>query len=73
LTPEEVTEVVNSSITYNSLDEAKAYMGAPGERGTLHDTFDTVMDLNLENGAAETKLVAEDQIDNSIINQVEAQ
>lgn len=73
LTPEEVTEVVNSSITYNNLEEAKAYMGASGERGTLHDTFDTVMDLNLENAAAETKLVAEDQIDNSIINQVEAE
>ena len=73
LTPEEVAEVVSSSITFNNLEEAKAYMGAPGERGTLHDIFDTVMDLNLENGAAESDLVAEDQIDNSIINQVEAQ
>lgn len=73
LTPEEVTGVVSSSITYNNLEEAKAYMGAAGERGTLHDIFDTVMDLNLENGAAETKLVAEDQIDNSVINQVAAQ
>jgi len=73
LTPEEVTEVASSSITYNNLDEAKTYMGAPGERGTLHDIFDTVMDLNLENGAADSELVAEDQIDNSVINQVEAQ
>jgi NitT/TauT family transport system substrate-binding protein len=39
----------------------------------LHDIFDTVMQLNLENGAAENELVAEDQIDNSVINQIEAQ
>ncbi|TNC71744.1 ABC transporter substrate-binding protein [Rubellimicrobium roseum] len=73
LTPEEVTEVVTSSITYNNLDEAKTYMGTSGERGTIHDIFDTVLDLNLENGAADSKLVAEDQIDNSVINQVEVQ
>ncbi len=73
LTPEEVTGVVTSSITYNNLAEAKAYMGAPGERGALHGIFDTVMALNLENGAADNRLVAEEQIDNSIINQVAAQ
>ena len=73
LTPEEVTGIVNSSITFNDLDEAKAYMGATGERGMLHDIFDTVMELNLENGAAENELVAEDQIDSSVINEVEAQ
>ena len=73
LTPEEVTGIVSSSITFNDLDEAKAYMGAPGERGMLHDIFDTVMELNLENGAAENELVAEDQIDSSVINEVEAQ
>jgi NitT/TauT family transport system substrate-binding protein len=72
LTPEEVTQVVSSSITYNDLEEAKAYMGAAGQSGTLHEIFDTVMQLNLENGAAETELVAEDQIDNSVINQVNA-
>ena len=36
--------------------EAKAYLGKPGERGKLHDIFDTVMELNLENGAADNKL-----------------
>lgn len=70
LTPDEVTEVVETSLGYNDLAEAKAYMGATGERGTLHEVFETVMQLNLENGAAETELVAEEQIDNSVINQV---
>ncbi|WEX08679.1 ABC transporter substrate-binding protein [Chelativorans sp. AA-79] len=70
LTPEEVTEIVQTTLTYNTLDEALDYMGAPGERGKLHDIFDTVMELNLENGAAENKLVAEEQIDNSVINRL---
>ena len=43
-------------------------IGKPGARGTLHDIFDTVMGLNLENGAAETKLDSNQQIDNSVIN-----
>ena len=42
--------------------------GKAGERGKLHDIFDTVMQLNLENGAAETKLDSNQQIDNAVIN-----
>jgi NitT/TauT family transport system substrate-binding protein len=49
------------------------YLGKTGERGKLHDIFDTVMTLNLENGAADTKLDSNQQIDNSVINQVTAQ
>jgi NitT/TauT family transport system substrate-binding protein len=65
-----VTEIVNGSLSYTTLSESLAYMGKPGEKGTLHEIFDTVMDLNLANGAADTKLVAADQIDNSAINKV---
>jgi NitT/TauT family transport system substrate-binding protein len=70
LTAAEVTEIVNGSLSYTTLAESLAYMGKPGEKGTLHEIFDTVMDLNLANGAADTKLVAADQIDNSAINKV---
>ncbi|MGJ7042459.1 NitT/TauT family transport system substrate-binding protein [Shinella sp. BE166] len=70
LTPAEVTGVVESSLSYTSLAESKAYMGADGKLGTLGAIFDTVMALNLENGAADNKLIAEDQIDNSIISTV---
>jgi len=70
LTPAEVSEVVKTSLSYNTLADAKAYMGDAAAAGSLPKIFDTVMDLNLENGAAETKLVAKDQIDNSIISQV---
>ena len=72
LTAAEVTEIVNGSLSYTSLAKSLAYMGKPGEKGTLHEIFDTVMDLNLANGAADTKLVAADQIDNSAINKVPA-
>ena len=68
LTPAEVTEILATSLAYIPLAEAKAYLGKPGERGKLHDAFDTVMQLNLENGAADTKLDSNQQIDNRVIN-----
>lgn len=72
LTSAEVADIVNSSLSYTTLSESQAYMGKAGEKGTLHGIFDTVMELNLENGAADNKLVAADQIDNSAINKVPA-
>ncbi|PYB72600.1 ABC transporter substrate-binding protein [Rhizobium wuzhouense] len=72
LTADEVTSVVSGSLAYTDLATAKGYMGTDGKLGKLGDIFDTLMDLNLENGAADTKLVAADQIDNSIISTVGA-
>jgi NitT/TauT family transport system substrate-binding protein len=66
LTPEEYEEVL-ANLVYTPYEQAVEFMGAAGQRGTLHDTFDTVMQLNLENGAADTKLDSNQQIDNSII------
>lgn len=68
LTADEVKEILATSLVYTSLDEAKAYLGKPGERGTLHDIFDTVMTLNLENGAADNQLDSNQQIDSTVIN-----
>ncbi len=42
----------------------------PGQRGKLQDIFDEVMQLNLDNGAADNKLDSNQQIDNSVINTV---
>ena len=72
LTPAEVTDILTTSLAYTSLADAKAYLGAPGARGKLHDIFDTVMALNLENGAADTKLDSNQQIDNAVINSIAA-
>ena len=41
--------------------------GTPGKPGKLYEIFDTVMQLNLENGAADNKLDATTEIDPSII------
>jgi NitT/TauT family transport system substrate-binding protein len=73
LTPAEVTEIIDTSLAYTTLEDAKAYLGKTGERGKLHDIFDTVMELTLENGAADNKLDSNQQIDNATINLVEAQ
>jgi NitT/TauT family transport system substrate-binding protein len=63
-----VKEILATSLAYTPLSEAISYMGKPGERGKLHDIFDTVMTLNLENGAADNQLDSDQQIDNSVIN-----
>jgi NitT/TauT family transport system substrate-binding protein len=72
LTAAEVTDILTTSLAYTTLDEAKAYLGKPGGKGTLHEIFDTVMQLNLENGAADNKLDASQQIDNAVINTISA-
>jgi NitT/TauT family transport system substrate-binding protein len=72
LSSDEVKEILNTSLAYTPLVDSKMYMGKPGERGKLHEIFDTVMTLNLENGAAEIDLDADQQIDNSVINMIEA-
>ena len=68
LTEADVTGILATSLAYTPLAEAKTYLGKTGERGKLHGIFDTVMDLNLENGAADNKLDSNQQIDNSVIN-----
>lgn len=68
LTPDEVKEILTTSLAYTPLQETAAYLGKPGEKGKLHEIFDTVMTLNLENGAADNQLDSNQQIDNSIIN-----
>jgi NitT/TauT family transport system substrate-binding protein len=58
---------IDGSLVYTSYDETSGFFGKPGAPGTLYGTFDTVMGLNIENGAASTKLSADKAIDNSII------
>ncbi len=70
LTPEEVKEILNTALAYTSLEDTRAYMGKTGERGKLHDIFDTVMTLNLDNKAADNQLDSNQQIDNSVINSI---
>ncbi len=70
LKPEDIEDIVKGSIAYTTFEDASAYLGKPGGTGTLHQIFDTVMALNLENGAADTKLVATQQINNTVIDKL---
>jgi len=66
LSPEEYEELL-ANLEYTSYEEAVEYLGTGGQRGKMHELFDTVMQLNIENGAADVKLDSNQQIDNSII------
>jgi len=66
LSPEEYEELL-VNLEYTPYEQAVEYLGTNGQRGKMHDLFDTVMLLNIENGAADVKLDSNQQIDNSII------
>jgi NitT/TauT family transport system substrate-binding protein len=66
----DVKDTLATSLAYTPLADAQAYLGKAGARGKLHDIFDEVMQLNLDNGAADNKLDSNQQIDNAVINTV---
>ena len=67
LSEADVKDILDTSLNYTSFTEAHEMIGDPGKPGKLYGIFDTVMGLNLENGAADTKLDASQQIDQSVI------
>ena len=68
ITPDEVTETIETSLRYTTYEEALEYLGTPDEPGTLPGFFDQVMLLNVDFGAAEAPLDAADEIDASLID-----
>ncbi len=69
LSPAEFKEVLQG-IRYYTLDESVALMGTDGKPGKLHKIFAEVMELNIENNAADAPLDAARQIDNGPITEV---
>jgi|HubBroStandDraft_1064217.scaffolds.fasta_scaffold00150_18 NitT/TauT family transport system substrate-binding protein len=67
LSPEEFDASIRGSLVYTAYPAVKADLGVPGAPGPFYRTFETVMQLNLENGAADHHLAAEKAIDNSVI------
>ncbi|MEQ1578420.1 MAG: ABC transporter substrate-binding protein [Hyphomicrobium sp.] len=67
LKPEEVTEIIDTSLRYTPYEEAIEFLGTAGKPGKLHPLFDQIMQLNLDFGASEVKLEAAQQIDNSFV------
>ncbi len=72
LSPADFRTSIDGNLVYTSFDKASQYLGKPGAPGTLYGVFDTVMQLNLENGAADHRLSAERSIDNSVIGAISA-
>lgn len=70
LSEAEVKDILDTSLAYTSLADAEAYIGTAGKPGTLYGIFNTVMELNLENGAADTKLDPAQQIDPSVVSAI---
>lgn len=68
LTPEEVTAIIDSSLTYTSYEDASGLLGAPDAPGTLFQVFNEIMDLNLSYGAASEKLDPAHEIDNTVLS-----
>ena len=67
LTPDEFAESIEGSLDYTGYKENSEYFGKPDAPGSLFKVFDEVMQLNLENGAAENNLKSAEQIDSSIV------
>jgi NitT/TauT family transport system substrate-binding protein len=70
LSEAEVKEILDTSLGYTDLAESQQLIGTKEKPGTLYGIFDTVMELNLENGAADNKLNAATQIDPSAISAI---
>jgi NitT/TauT family transport system substrate-binding protein len=67
LSEQDVKDILDGSLAYTPFSEAHDYIGDPGKPGKLYGIFDTVMGLNLENGAADNKLTAAQEIDPSVM------
>jgi NitT/TauT family transport system substrate-binding protein len=72
LSPADFRASIDGSLVYTGLDRSAGYFGKPGAPGTLYGVFDTVMQLNLENGAADHRLDAAASIDNTVIATISA-
>jgi NitT/TauT family transport system substrate-binding protein len=70
LSDAEVKDILDTSLTYTSLQDTIDYIGTKDAPGRLYEIFDTVMALNLENGAADNTLEASKQIDPSVISKL---
>lgn len=67
LSASEVTEIIDTSLAYTSYEQSVEFLGTPDAPGTLHGFFDQIMELNLEFGAAETRLDAASEIDAGVL------
>lgn len=72
LSPADFKASIDGTLTYTSLADTQGMIGTPTKPGTLYNVFDTLMGLNLENGAANHQLSAAKSIDPSVVSTITA-
>jgi NitT/TauT family transport system substrate-binding protein len=70
LSEADVKDTLDTALIYTSKQDTLDYIGTKDKPGRLYGIFDTVMGLNLENGAADVKLDAAKQIDASVMTAI---
>jgi NitT/TauT family transport system substrate-binding protein len=70
LSDKEFQASIDGSLSYTSLDTAKHYFGAAQQPGSIYKTFDTLMQLNLANGASDHTLSAANSFDSSALQSI---
>jgi len=68
LTPKEFQESLDVGVEYTSYEKAVELFGKPGQRGKIHEVFDTLMDIALEHDLNDVKLSADKSIDNTLLH-----
>ena len=66
LTAAEMAEAYEG-LRFTTYEESIALFGTPDDPGPFKEVFDTVMQLNIEQGVADKLLVYEDQVDASLL------
>ena len=69
ITPEDFKATL-PNFRYTPFEEAVTLIGSTDKEGRVYEVFREAMDLNLEFGSSDVKLLPEDHIDRSIINQI---
>jgi NitT/TauT family transport system substrate-binding protein len=67
LSPADFKASIDGTLVYTDLAQTKAEMGSAAKPGSLYGVFDTLMGLNVENGAAMHRLSAAKSIDHKVI------
>lgn len=69
ITPEDFKATL-PNFRYTPLAEAKDFIGTTDKEGRVYEIFTEAMDLNLEFGSSDVKLIPQDHIDRAIINKL---
>ena len=72
LSVDDFQKSIDGSLQYTDLEQALAYMGTPQKPGPVNGIFDTLMGLNIENGAASVKLDAARDINSGPVSALSA-